>query len=132
MEWPSELNALLEEITDKTFAALADQETSSTEGVLRRVLFAVQTRYMGDLSLLSFAQEYHINYIYLSRKFKELTGETFTDCLMRIRMEKARELIEKNGFSEKEAAPLVGYTNSYYFTKSFRKYFSMEEDEHEH
>lgn len=132
MEWPSELNALLEEITDKTFAALADQETSSTEGVLRRVLFAVQTRYMEDLSLISFAQEYHINYIYLSRKFKELTGETFTDCLMRIRMEKARELIEKNGFSEKEAAPLVGYTNSYYFTKSFRKYFSMEEDEHEH
>lgn len=132
MEWPSELNALLDEIADKAFEALAAQETSSTEGVLRRVLFAVQTRYMEDLSLISFAQEYHINYIYLSRKFKEMTGETFTDCLMRIRMEKARELIEKNGFSEKEAAPLVGYTNSYYFTSSYRKYFGMEEAEHEH
>ena len=132
IEWPLELSKLLNEITDKTFEALAGQETGSTEGVLRRVLFAVQTRYMEDISLISFAQEYHINYIYLSRKFKELTGETFTDCLMRIRMEKARELIEKNGFSEKEAAPLVGYTNSYYFTNSYRKYFGLEEAEHEH
>lgn len=132
VEWPSDLEVLFHEITDKTFDALAAQETGSTEGVLRRVLHAVQTRYMEDLSLIAFAQEYHINYIYLSRKFKEMTGETFTDALMRVRMEKARQLIERDGFSERDTAPLVGYTNPYYFTGCYRKYFGLEDGKNEH
>ena len=132
VEWPSDLEALVREITDKTFDALAAQETGSTEGVLRRVLHAVQTRYMEELSLIAFAQEYHINYIYLSRKFKEMTGETFTDALMRVRMEKARQLIERDGFSERDTAPLVGYTNPYYFTGCYRKYFGLEDGKNEH
>ena len=131
VEWPSELASLFREITNKTFDALAAQETGSTEGVLRRVLHAVQTRYMEDLSLIAFAQEYHINYIYLSRKFKEMTGETFTDALMRVRMEKARQLIERDGFSERDTAPLVGYTNPYYFTGCYRKYFGLEDGKNE-
>ena len=81
----------------------------------------------GHQVTISFAQEYHINYIYLSRKFKELTGETFTNYLMQIRMDKARQLIEQDGFSEKAAAPLVGYSNPYYFISSYRKYFGLEE-----
>ena len=87
---------------------------------------------MEELSLIAFAQEYHINYIYLSRKFKEMTGETFTDALMRVRMEKARQLIERDGFSERDTAPLVGYTNPYYFTGCYRKYFGLEDGKNEH
>lgn len=132
VEWPSDLETLFREITDKTFDALAAQETGSTEGVLRRVLHAVQTRYMEELSLIAFAQEYHINYIYLSRKFKEMTGETFTDALMRVRMEKAQQLIERDGFSERDTAPLVGYTNPYYFAGCYRKYFGLEDGKNEH
>lgn len=127
IQWRQEMDALFEEIVDKTFAAIAEQDTFSTDSILRHVLNAVQTRYMEDLSLISFAQEYHINYIYLSRKFKELTGETFTNYLMQIRMDKARQLIEQDGFSEKAAAPLVGYSNPYYFISSYRKYFGLEE-----
>ena len=46
---------------------------------------------------------------------------------MQIRMNKARQLIEQDGFSEKAAAPLVGYSNPYYFISSYRKYFGLEE-----
>lgn len=129
IQWRQEMEDLFAEIVDKTFAAIAEQDTFSTDSILRHVLNAVQTRYMEDLSLISFAQEYHINYIYLSRKFKELTGETFTNYLMQIRMNKARQLIEQDGFSEKAAAPLVGYSNPYYFISSYRKYFGLEEQD---
>ena len=83
----------------------------------------VQTQYMEELSLIDFSQKYHLNYIYLSRKFKDMVGLTFTEYLLQIRMNKAKELIEENGMSEKAAAPLVGYSNPYYFSSCYRKYF---------
>lgn len=131
IEWKHEFDSVFKLIVDKTFCALIEQDTTTTEGVLRRVLNAIQTNYMDNLSLIRFAQDYHINYIYLSRKFKELTGETFTNYLMQVRMNKAKHLIEQDGLSEKAAAPLVGYTNPYYFISSYRKYFNLEEDHNE-
>ena len=125
VEWPSDLEVLFHEITDKTFDAFAAQETGSTEGVLRRVLHAVQTRYMEALSLIAFAQEYHINYIYLSRKFKEMTGETFTDALMRVRMEKARQLLEQTDQSIESITQQVGYPTHHYFTKRFKQRYGV-------
>lgn len=131
IEWAHSLYSEFETIWETAFHAIMEQETNTTDAVLRRVLQIVQSHYMDDLSLINFAQEYHINYIYLSRKFKECTGETFTNYLMQIRMNKARELIDHEGFSEKETAPLVGYTNPYYFISSYRKYFGLEESSDE-
>lgn len=131
LEWYSELCSFLQNMLDKTFAALETQNTSCTESVLRHVLQTVQTQYMEDLSLISFSQQYHINYIYLSRRFKEYTGETFTNYLRQVRMNKARQFIEQDGFSEKDAAALVGYSNPYYFISSYRKYFHEEDNPNE-
>lgn len=131
LEWYGEITAFLQDMLDKTFSALEEQNTSSTENVLRHVLHAVQTEYMKDLSLISFSQKYHINYIYLSRRFKEYTGETFTNYLMQVRMEKARQFIEQDGFSEKDTAALVGYSNPYYFISSYHKYFNQEDTKNE-
>lgn len=131
IEWQEDLNRAFDLILSRTCSALADMRTGTTEDVLRRVLSAVQTRYMDDLSLINFAQEYHINYIYLSKKFKEMTGETFTNYLMQVRMNKARQLIEQDGLSEKQTASLVGYTNPYYFISSYKKYFGTEDTKDE-
>ena len=46
IQWRQEMDALFEEIVDKTFAAIAEQDTFSTDSILRHVLNAVQTRYM--------------------------------------------------------------------------------------
>ncbi len=126
VEWREELIQTFNLILTRTCAALSEMETGTTETVLRRVLASVKIQYMEDLSLINFAQEYHINYIYLSKKFKEMTGETFTNYLMQVRMNKARELIEHDGLTEKQTASLVGYSNPYYFISSYRKYFGTE------
>lgn len=131
LEWYSDLCVFLQDMLDRTFSSLESQDSSCTESVLRQVLQTVQTQYMEDLSLISFSQKYHINYIYLSRRFKEYTGETFTNYLMQIRMNKARQFIEQDGFSEKDTAPLVGYSNPYYFISSYQKYFRQEDKKNE-
>jgi len=129
LEWLPEIEVFLRTVLDETFQQMLSKRSLETDGVVSEVLRTVETRNMDDLSLLNFSNQYHFNYIYLSRKFKERTGDTFTDYLLRIRMSKARELIEQGGFSEKEAAPLVGYSNPYYFISSYRKCFHSDDKE---
>lgn len=121
--WEDEIPQYLQDMLQAVAACLADRHTPNTRQTLQLILRTVQTQYMEELSLIDFSQKYHLNYIYLSRKFKDMVGLTFTEYLLQIRMNKAKELIEENGMSEKAAAPLVGYSNPYYFSSCYRKYF---------
>lgn len=48
--------------------------------------------------------------------------EKFFDLLVQIRMEHVSVLIKHEGYTEKETASWVGYTNVYYFTSCYKKY----------
>lgn len=128
-EWLSEIEDFLHTVLNGVFEWIASKRSLGTNGVVNEVLHTVQTRYMDDLSLLYFSKQYHFNYIYLSRMFKELTGVTFSDYLLSVRMKKAREFIEHDGLTEKETALMVGYSNPYYFISSYQKYFKFEKKE---
>ena len=53
--------------------------------------------------------------------FKEETGETFTEVLIRTRMEKAKELLENTTMKNYEIAEKVGFSDPHYFGISFKK-----------
>jgi two-component system response regulator YesN len=53
--------------------------------------------------------------------FKKVLGVTFTDYVISIRMQKARQMIER-GFKVKETAQIVGYEDAHHFGKMFKKY----------
>ena len=99
--WEDEIPQYLQDMLQAVAACLADRHTPNTRQTLQLILRTVQTQYMEELSLIDFSQKYHLNYIYLSRKFKDMVGLTFTEYLLQIRMNKAKELIEENGMSEK-------------------------------
>ncbi|WP_455542069.1 phosphoenolpyruvate hydrolase family protein [Intestinibacter sp.] len=72
--------------------------------------------HLGDLALVT-----HISPSYLSTKFKKNTGMSFTEYLLKYRINKAKELLKNNNFSCKEVALKVGYTDYIQFTKIFKK-----------
>lgn len=77
-------------------------------------------------SLQSVSDAVGVNPSYLSRLFKEDTGENFSSILTKIKMEKAKELLlSKYSYSNKDIAELLGYGESQNFCRTFRKYFSM-------
>lgn len=117
-----DINELLDRLIHLSVANYSAPQELSTDNVVHIILEKMKTNYMDDLSLMNYANRFHINYIYLSRKFKEIAGKTFSDLLVQIRMEHASVLIEHEGYTEKETASLVGYTNVYYFTSSYKKY----------
>jgi len=60
----------------------------------------------------------------LTRKLKAITGKTPADFIRNIRMEKAVELL-KNGESVANVAWYVGFEDSVYFSKVFKKHFGL-------
>ncbi len=58
---------------------------------------------------------------YLSRRFHEETGCSFSEYLSRVRVQKAMELYTETGLSTDEIAVKVGYNNPNYFVKVFKR-----------
>ncbi len=59
----------------------------------------------------------------LHRKLKSVTGMPANHFIRSLRMDRAKELLEKDAGNISEIAYMVGYDDPGYFTKSFRSYF---------
>ncbi|OZU88255.1 hypothetical protein CIL03_11410 [Virgibacillus indicus] len=60
---------------------------------------------------------------YFSNMFKQEFGMSFIDFLTKVRLEKAKELIEGNSHSLKEISFMIGYKDPNYFSRVFKKYY---------
>lgn len=74
-----------------------------------------------DLSLNNICAYLAISTSHFSTIFEEATGETFMEVLIRIRMEKAKELLEQTNLKNYEIAERVGFSDPHYFSMSFKK-----------
>lgn len=62
----------------------------------------------------------HPNYI--SRMYKMQTSEGILDCINRVRINKAKELMKKKTWNQEEIAKEVGYTNVRTFQRAFKRF----------
>ena len=82
-----------------------------------------------SINLTSVAQHFGFNPSYLSRKFKQETGKSFVEFLIKCRMERAIELA---GTSKKMfcTASAVGIPDPNYFGRCFKKYLGVSYSEY--
>ncbi|WP_254438347.1 AraC family transcriptional regulator [Paenibacillus sp. DCT19] len=74
-----------------------------------------------NLKLEVLSEVFNYNSSYLGKLFKNHTGESFNAFLDKVRMEKAKELLNE-GLKVHQVAARVGYANVDYFHGKFRKY----------
>jgi two-component system response regulator YesN len=84
------------------------------------------TRYIREhfdknLSLNDIAHAAYISPYYLSHIFKEHLSCTVIDYLTNVRIEEAKKLLRKKGLSIVSIAERIGYSDSGYFSKVFKK-----------
>lgn len=101
-------------------------ETYNKNYAVNRIINYLNENYEQKISLEQIAHNMYLSPVYISKIFKEETGESPINYLIKIRLEKAREiLLDENSGSIKSIANLVGYEDVYHFSKLFKKYYGM-------
>mgnify|MGYP005877135721 CR=1 FL=1 len=79
------------------------------------------------LSLSKIANALFVNSSYLSHLFKQESGSNLSDYLTRVRLDKAKRLLDDNQaqYSLSSIAGMVGYKDEYYFNKCFKKLYGI-------
>ena len=103
----------------------AADEDSPAAMVMAQVRRYLEDNYMFDLSLDSVGEILHISPAYLSAQFKKYQKMNFLDCLTELRINAAKELLADPLRSTAEVASMVGYDDSSYFARAFKKRTGM-------
>lgn len=98
------------------------RSSSGMKGHIEEIKKYIANNYGSKLSLASIASVFHIEKTYLSRCFRMETGENLTDYIVKVRMQKAIELINAKSVKLADIAGLVGFDDYTYFNKVFKKF----------
>ncbi|MED4599815.1 response regulator [Paenibacillus validus] len=89
--------------------------------IVERALEKMAAAYMEDITLGKVADELSIHPVWLSQVFKKETGQTFTDYLADLRINRAKTLLRETSMKIYEIATAVGYNDLQYFGTLFKK-----------
>ncbi|KRF10030.1 hypothetical protein ASG89_00310 [Paenibacillus sp. Soil766] len=117
---------LQEEITHTLSSACKriQSKTGNRYYELSRNIIEFVNSHFGEVTLnvAMISENLGISPSYMSKLFKEQTGETLPDYINKVRLEKAKELLRDEKLNISDAAVKVGYLNSNALIRSFKKY----------
>lgn len=82
----------------------------------------IKSCYCDNISLSDVADVLGTHKVYLSRLFKEETGENITNYIINLRIEKAKHIIISTNYKIYEISEKVGFKNSQQFSVAFKKH----------
>lgn len=94
---------------------------SKTDKIVEAAKEYVRENYGEKLTLAAIASKIGISQGYLSSVFKKQTGGNLNDYINQMKIEKAKELLEKHEYMMYEISDMLGFENPYYFSKVFKK-----------
>lgn len=102
------------------------RESRDVESMIKKIVDYVETNYSDkQISLAEVAGMFHISESYLSLMFKKHLGENFSLYLEKVRIEKAKNLLEKTRLSISDIAQQTGYSSINTFSRAFKRVAGM-------
>ncbi len=126
----TEVLAKIKEKLDKNNIRSQEMGQDITPSAIEQIMQYICDNFTDpNINLTSVAQQFGFNPSYLSRKFKQKTGKSFVEFLIKCRMERAVELA---GASKKMfcTADAVGIPDPNYFGRCFKKYMGVSYSEY--
>lgn len=123
---PREISSSFEEWYQeelKRFCACMKQERRAHSSLVELVQAIIKSHITENISLQQVADQVFISPNYLSRLFKEETGENFSEFTIRVKMEKAAELLRDPTCRVYEVNETLGYKSLQHFYKLFKRVF---------
>lgn len=94
---------------------------SDEQSTIKYLKEYVENNYIYDISMQEAAEEMGYSDAYFSKLFKQYFNQNFTAYLTEYRIKKAKELLSNTNHSIKDISRMVGYTDSNYFAKIFKR-----------
>lgn len=118
-----EMEVWLRNLVSSAIATIADNRNHLTSMQIRRGVEYIDTNYANEkMSLQDLCRHVLMSTSYFSLVFKQHTGETFIEYLTRVRISKAKELLNNSTLKLYEIAEKVGYKDPNYFSMLFKKH----------
>ncbi len=105
-------------------------ELAGDRAEVNKVLAYIEENYQKEFTLENAAEMVFLNKNYFSELFKREVGVGFSEYLNKVRMQKATKLLEIRDLKVCEIMELVGYSDTAYFIRVFRKHFGMTPNEY--
>ena len=87
----------------------------------RKLVNYLNNGYNTDISREKLGLELDYNYNYLCNLFHKYTGISMNQYIQQLRVQRAKHLLQHTGKSIQQIANEVGYTDSFYFSRIFKK-----------
>ncbi|MFI3174040.1 MAG: response regulator transcription factor [Bacillota bacterium] len=117
----AELFATLKAVQAEHMSQILAQEEDVATRPIRLAKQYVQLHFSENITLETVATVIGFSGSYFSAVFKKETGEGFSKYLTRVRMDKAKELLQQTNLPISEICVSVGYSDLKHFTATFKK-----------
>lgn len=115
------LMVYFDELID-SFKSTKNQNNFEKTVILKAIRY-IDENYSKEITLSSVSKHVMLNTSYFSSFFKSQTGECFSDFLIKVRMEYAKDMLKKNpDIKVHTVCENVGYKSQPYFYKVFQAY----------
>lgn len=121
----SDYQGVFRQLVEASCALVRKKKDTGEEPLIAMFMNIVHNQYAEDLSLDYLSAKLNLSSAYLSVYIKEKTGLNFSDHLLGIRMNKARELLACTDLTVNEISQRVGYLNITSFNRTFKKAVGM-------
>jgi two-component system, response regulator YesN len=122
IEKPLDIEAT-REIIEQALDAKVIKEKSSlshVEDKIKRIKNFIERNALKKVSLKDAANIVSLSPKYLSRIFEEQTGKGFNEYRLKLKVERAKEILAKTSYTIDEIADRLGYKNTESFTRIFK------------
>lgn len=117
-----ELLSLLTEMQNVVLGEKKSEITGNIRDCVKEAVAYINENYFEELTLSGLSEKYAVESSYFSKLFKQETGENLMLYIASRRMEKAKELMQREDINIAEVAFMVGYDDYTYFSKVFKKH----------
>jgi AraC-like DNA-binding protein/quercetin dioxygenase-like cupin family protein len=104
----------------RAYARIADPGARPVTQISELLGF-IERHYADPVGIENLSKVAHMSQSSLFRTFKEIMGRSPIDYLIRLRIDKATQLLRRGGMHIGEISEAVGFNDSNYFTRQFRR-----------
>lgn len=115
----------LGEADGNDFARFKKSLIASEKRSLYEIKDYIDCHFNRDIRLSIFAERYFLSKEYLSKLFREEFGFTIYEYVLKVRMEKAKELLSDPEVKVLTISAYLGYQDNNYFSRAFKTYYGV-------